>query len=64
MKKNFFAFLLVAVSLVGCRSYSALENTPVAQLPAKLPAMEVVLDEPICIQFNHHGSRDGFLRCQ
>ena len=45
MKKNLFALLLVAVSLVGCRSYSALESTPVAQLPAKLPAMEVVLDE-------------------
>ena len=45
MKKNFFAFLLVAVSLVGCRSYSALETTPTAQLPGKLPAMEVVLDE-------------------
>lgn len=45
MKKNFFALLLVAVSLVGCRSYSALESTPVAQLPGKLPAMELLLDE-------------------
>lgn len=45
MKKKLFAFLLVAVSLVGCRSYSALENAPIAQLPAKLPAMEVLLDE-------------------
>lgn len=45
MKKNLLAFMLVAVSLVGCRSYSALEKTPTAQLPAKLPAMELILDE-------------------
>lgn len=45
MKKNLLAILLIAISLVGCKSYSALEKTPTAQLPAKLPAMELILDE-------------------
>lgn len=45
MKKNLLAILLIGISLVGCKSYSALEKTPTAQLPAKLPAMELILDE-------------------
>ena len=30
MKKNFLAILLIAISLVGCKSYSDLEKTPTA----------------------------------
>jgi len=44
-EKESLAILLIAISLVECKSYSALEKTPTAQLPAKLPAMELILDE-------------------
>lgn len=45
MKKNLLALLLVSITLVGCKSYTALETTPTVQLPTKLPAMELFLDE-------------------
>ena len=45
MKKNLLFLVLAAVAMVGCKSYSFMEQTPSVDLAKKLPAMEVALDE-------------------
>ena len=46
MKKNLVLLLIAAVGMVGCKSYSFMEQTPSIDLAKKLPAMELNLDEP------------------